>query len=218
MKITILSVCRSAFLFTFSSQTFAVDFRVNRPDDAGNGICNDQDGCTLRDAVLAASAAASDDTISFEFFLPNVTLTSQITINNAGTLSIDGRDADDLTIDGGAGTNRIFFVNGAEVTIQEVTLSGGNGAGAAVNVRGGGLVLESVVVKHNSASGAFAFGAIALEGTGVVIANSTISGNTDFTGCPAIYAVGGVSPNVRNTTVSGNSTTAAGLGAGALCV
>ncbi len=179
--------------------------------------------CSLRGAVSAANASPFPDSINFDAGITNITLTSQITVNNAGSLSINGPGANILTIDGGAGTNRIFSVDGAEVTIQGVTLSGGNGAGAAANLRGGGLVLESVVVQNNSGLGAFAFGAIALQGTGgvtagVVIRNSTISGNTNFTGCPAIYAVDGVSLNVTNTTVSGNSTTATGFGAGGICV
>ncbi len=227
MRITILSVFLLTFLFIFSGQTFAANFVVKNIGDGDyGGRCDSR--CTLRAAVNAANNSPTDDTISFDpvltFFRGTIVfLNTELMINNAGTLSINGPGAHVLAIDGSAGTDRIFNVNGATVTIQGVTLSGGNGPGAAVSVRGGGLTLESVVVQNNSGLGAFAFGAISLQGTGgvamnVVIANSTISGNTDFTGCPAIYADNAVSLNVTNTTVSGNSTTAAGFGAGAVCV
>jgi hypothetical protein len=202
------------FIYLTATQTFAVDFPVNQAGDAGDLTCDAT--CTLRDAVDDANAAASDDTISFAAGITNITLVnSQITINNAGTLSINGTGANVLTIDGGAGTNRIFFVDGATVTIQGVTLSGGNGSGAAVYARLGTLVLESVLVQNNP--GGFSFGAVRFEsGTNHRISNSTISNNTGGADCAAFYAQVAAALTVVNTTVSGNSTS--GSGTGAICI
>lgn len=141
MKVTTLMVCLLAFVFTFQAQTFAVDFSVNLTGDAGDFTCDAT--CTLRDAIDDANAAVTDDTISFAAGITNITLsTNQIDINNAGTLTINGSGANVLTIDGGAGMNRIFLVNSATVTIRGVTLTGGNGNGAAVRVNDGMLILE----------------------------------------------------------------------------
>ncbi len=220
MKITFLSVCLLAFLFTFSTQTFAVDFTVNQAGDAGDFTCDAT--CTLRDAVDDANAAATDDTISFAAGLTTITLTDQIVINNAGTLTITGAGANVLTIDGGAGANRIFRINGATVTIRGVTLSGGNagaanGAGAAILASGGGtVILEELVVQNNA--GGNEVGAVLISGgTNHRIANSTFSGNTGFGACAAFSATF-TSLTVVNTTVSGNSTAANNFGSAAICI
>jgi hypothetical protein len=207
------------FFLLFSitaTETFAIDFTVNQAGDAGDFTCDAT--CTLRDAVDDANALpATNDTISFAAGLTTITLINEIQINNAGTLTITGAGANVLTINGGAGINRIFNVNGATVTIRGVTLSGGNGNGAAVNASGGTLILEEVVVQNNA--GDSSVGAVYFTGgTNHRIANSTFSGNTGFRDCAAIYAFD-TSLTVVNTTVSGNSTAASrGFGTGAICI
>jgi hypothetical protein len=205
------------FFLLFSitaTETFAVDFTVNQAGDAGDFTCDAT--CTLRDAVNAANAAATDDTISFAAGITTITLTSEIQITIGGTLTITGPGANVLTIDGGAGTNRIFQTLSATATIRGVTLSGGNGSGAAVFAQFGTLILEEVVVQNNEGdnrNGAVFF----FTGRNHRIANSTFSGNTGFSGCAAIN-VDSTSLTVVNTTVSGNSTVANGFGTGAVCV
>jgi hypothetical protein len=123
-----------------------------------------------------------------------------------------------LTIDGGAGANRIFSGNGGTVTIRGVTLTGGNGFGAAVDTVGGTLVLEEVVVQNNVGT-SVSFGAVYIDGgTNHRIANSTIAGNMGFKDCPAILSTASIA--IVNTTISGNSTdaNAGGIGAGAVCL
>jgi hypothetical protein len=72
-----------------------------------------------------------------------------------------GPGANVLTIDGGAGTNRIFYTSEATVTISGVTLTGGNGTGAGGTLSGNGgaifayngsLTLDGVNVKGNDSS------------------------------------------------------------------
>ena len=215
MKLAILTLSVLALLFTFSTETFAVNFTVTRGDDRNGPTCQAGD-CSLREAANAASASPTDDTISFAG-VTVINLFFEISIGDYGTLSINGPGANILTINGeGApfGTNRIFYSGYANVTIQRLTLSNGNGNGAAVFADGGTVKLESVVVRNNRAISDRA--AIFFQGgTNHRIANSTISNNTGSS-CVAIRANGGTL-TVENTTVSGNSTVGDGY-AGAICV
>ncbi len=109
MKISILSVFILAFLFTFSTQTFAVDFTVNlttdQPDaNTADGICDIDlatagEQCSLRAAVEQANNLSSNDRVLFN--LPansTITLTAanngDILILNSGTLEIIGTGAE----------------------------------------------------------------------------------------------------------------------------
>lgn len=194
---------------------------VTRSDDRDNATCVAGD-CSLREAVKAANASATNDTISFAVGISTITLTNEIVITNTGTLSINGGGANVLTIDGGAGANRIFSTLTANVTITGVTLTGGNGAGAngsgfgnAIYVDGGTLVLESVVVRANvgtsKGSGAVFF---FRSGTNHRIANSTFSDNRDKS-CSGFRIDTGTLA-VINSTFSGNQATD-GVGGG-FCV
>ncbi len=221
MKTTILSVCLLAFLFIFSSPTFARDIYVNRLDDANFSNCVNQNGCDLRGAIALANNLPEDDTISFAVGGEGtVTLISEIVINNAGKLTINGlvtnASGGKITIDGGAGTNRIFRVEGATLLLQDLTLAGGNGEGAAIRANGGTVALSSVNVKDNAGDGGL--GAIYLSGgSNHEFFNVTIFNNTGFNDCAALY-VTNARLTVFNITVSGNSTVAAGLGTGAICM
>jgi len=204
------------FILIFAISAQSATYIVTRSDDR-NEICNSGVDCSMREAIKAANAVATDDTINFASDVTTVTLTDEISLHNAGTLTINGNGANVLTIDGGVGTNRIFFVSAAKVTIQGVTLSGGNGGAAAVYAFFGTTILEAVVVQNNVGGSGF-LGAVYFErGTNHRIANSTLSGNTGFRDCAAIYA-DNASLTVVNTTVSGNSTLASGVGTGAICI
>jgi len=226
MRVTILSVCFLAFLFTFSTQTFAVDFGVNFTSDQhdaniADGFCDIFTGvagaqCTLRAAVEQANALASNDRIFF--LLPNnstVTLTTanggEIQIEDNGTLQIIGMGANNLTIDGGAGTNRIFYINEATVTISGVTLTGGNGigqgangAGGAILAEGGSLTLDRVHVTGNSTPNGAGGGVLFFGGTHR-ISNSTFSANTALN-CGG-FDNEDSTLTVVNSTISGNTAT-----------
>ncbi len=218
MKITILSVFLLAILLTTAGQTFAANFVVNQFGEDSNGICDAY--CSLRDAIINANNSPSDDTISFDLSAYNgvnrITLNNELVINNAGKLTIDGAGVNGLTIDGGTGTNRIFRVEGAAFLVQNLTLTGGNGEGAAIRANGGTVQLTAVNVRDNAGDGSF--GAIFLSGgANHLLFSSAIYNNTGFNDCAAIY--GSNAPlTVYNITVSGNSTTAAGLGTGAVCM
>ncbi|MGI8639953.1 MAG: choice-of-anchor Q domain-containing protein [Pyrinomonadaceae bacterium] len=211
----------------------AATFTVNNNGDAvdvtaGNGVCETATGngvCTLRAAIGETNALASDDTITFAAGITTVTLTSGVEIqmdSPQGALTINGRGANIFTIDGGAGLNRIFFMNNALVTITDVALTGGNGVGTfnrfggAIYVVGGSLTLNSTVVRNNGASDIFFGGGIYYNGgTSHRIINSTFSGNTALQCGGFFFRVGNL--NMLNSTVSGNFATEIDLGFGGLC-
>ena len=216
------------FLLLFSiaaTETFAVDFTVNLTTDehdasTGDGICDIDtvtagEQCTLRAAVEQANALPSNDRVLFS--LPassTITLTTanggEIPIDNNGTLEIVGTGANNLTINGGAGTNRIFYTNGAVVTISGVTLTGGNGTGTssgnggAIYANGGTLTLDRVHITQNSAGAGFAGGGVFFSsGTNHRIINSTFSVN-QAPDCAGFYNFNGTL-TVVNSTISGNT-------------
>lgn len=219
------------FIFLFVGAARAVNFTVNNNADtsdvaAGNGICADTSGnCTLRAAIEEANMLAGDDTINFAASLANQTITLttgvEIPINGLnGTLQINGPGADKLTIDGGAGSNRIFSALNAVVTVTGVKLKGGGSSGGvgpdggAIFANGGTIVLSAVLVQNNNAQ--TAGGGIYLSGgANHRILDSTISGNSAFGG-GGLYLTNGGTLFVANTTISGNSSTgqAAGVSIG----
>ncbi len=178
--------------------------------------------CSFREAINAANAAPSHDTIQFAAGITRITLTidREIEISNSGTLTIAGPGANVLTIDGGAGINRIFYTNFATATIAGVTLTGGGGfgpinsfAGGAIFARGGSLTLDGVHVTGNSAPHGSGGGALFIgEGSSHRIINSTFSGNTS-SNC-AGFRINDGTLSVVNSTISGNTATSIG---GGLC-
>lgn len=141
--------------------------------NTADGICaTAANVCTLRAAVEQANVLPSNDVIEIKLGTnPTITLTSgtEIVIGNNGTLQINGGGG--LKIDGGTGQNRIFYSDGATVTIVIMTLQGGNGAGAinsgyggAIFANGGSLTLGDVQVWGNSAT---------ISGGGIYFLNGT---------------------------------------------
>jgi CSLREA domain-containing protein len=145
--------------------SFTVNTLADTPDAApGNGTCADSGGlCTLRAAIQEANALAGNDTINFSVMgtinltgaLP--TLTTNMTINGPGSsLLTVRRDT--------GGDYRIFFVNGALVSISGLTVtngrtpdgtpsstsSGGWSANGGGILNGGDLILRDVVVTANN--------------------------------------------------------------------
>ncbi len=228
-----------AFLFTFSTQTFAVDFTVNLTTDqhdanTADGVCDIDlatagEQCSLRAAVEQANNLPSNDRVLFS--LPaNSTITlmtangGEIAITNNGTLEIIETATSNLRISGN-NTSRVFFVNiGANLTINGVTITNGNGTGttdARFNGSGGGIynyfgtvTLTNSTVSGNTAnvingSGGGGGGIYNTSGT-VTLTNSTVSGNTaNFGG--GIFNPGGTM-TLTNSMVSGNTANLRGGG------
>ncbi len=210
----------AAMIFTGSFLAKSATFTVTRTDDR-NEICNSGVDCSLREAVAAARTTpnAGVNIVNFSPGLSLITLTNEIEIvAPVSPVEIRGPGANLLTIDGGAGTNRIFSTlsnNFGSFTISGLTLTGGNGVGnnrsgfgGAIHIDGGTMLLDGVNITGNSTSSA---GGGVLIGNGTLrIINSTISANTAFN-CGGASGSGS-QMTIVNSTISGN--TASQLGGG----
>ncbi|HMQ05498.1 MAG TPA: choice-of-anchor Q domain-containing protein [Pyrinomonadaceae bacterium] len=147
---------------------------VNSTLDAGDANLNDGmcdidlsvpgEQCTLRAAVQIANARSANDTIAFDLHLAGsaITLTSatEILINNNGAIAIRGLGPDRLTIDGGPGSNRLFYLNNATASLSGLTLTGGNGTGlnnlpgGAIYAQLGSLTIDNAKIMGNSSNSA----------------------------------------------------------------
>lgn len=158
-------------------------FTVTKTADTNDNAC-DAD-CSLREAILAATAAASlDNTIVFNPIsfnsLQTITLTNgELSIaQNKGTLFINGKGTNLLTISGN-NQSRVFFINaGAAVAISNLTVTGGraetNNGGGIYNSLGI-LTLKNVSVSNNSSNNG---GGIKNSSDTLSVINSLISGNS----------------------------------------
>jgi hypothetical protein len=215
------------FILIFASSVHAVTFTVTRSDDR-NAVCLSAVDCSLREAVNAANISPTNDVINFAGNLTYITFTSgntgDITIMNNGSLTVSGPGANILTIDGGAGTNRIFYTERATVIISGVTLTGGNGTGTSANTgpggaifaEGGSLTLSGVILTGNTTTldgGAVYFYGGAMRGNHHII-NSTFFNNS-ANNCGALFNAPDSFLTVVNSTISGN--TAIGAAGGGLC-
>ncbi|MGH9948038.1 MAG: beta strand repeat-containing protein [Pyrinomonadaceae bacterium] len=196
--------------------TLVVD---NITDNIALNQCTNAAGdCSLRGAN---SVALDGDTVVFEPGLFGGTQTIVLggtEIEILQDITITGTGADRLTIDGGPGTNRIFFIDGPTVTLSGMTLTGGNGNGSGTPDRGGAiaaanalLTLDSMNISGNSTVSES--GGIDALNTTLVISRSTISGNSSGS-CGGLTASGG-SLSISNSTVSGNTATV--VNGGGIC-
>ncbi len=152
----------------------AETFIVTTTADTDDGAC-DAD-CSLREALAAANAGSSLDTILFADALAGETLT--LTLGQLGIskpLVLDGSGLD-ITVSGN-GVSRVLQVSTRErVEIVGLTLADGftDGPGGGVYATGGSrLTLREVTVRDNTAQDGGGISA----GTGLTVIASTISGN-----------------------------------------
>ena len=141
--------------------------------DDTNGTCELADAITAANtdtATNGCTAGSGADTISLGV---NITLsaelpdiTSEITIEGAN-YDIDGNDE-----------YQIFYVDGGDLTLNNITLTGGDGGsfGGAIDTDGGSLTVTNSRLEDNEAG--LLGGAIATDNTNVIIRNSVFVGNT----------------------------------------
>ena len=165
-------------------------------------------GVSLREAV---KYSPSGTLITFDPALNGQTCTlstsNEIVVTKNLTLDASSLSAG-LTIDGGAGTNRIFTVNsGQSLTLRSLTLTGGNGAGAMKTGNGGAifnndgtLTLTECTLYGNSAAYG---GAIFFNFGSLTLTQCTFSGNSAQSFGGAIY--NGDTLKLTQCTLSGNS-------------
>jgi CSLREA domain-containing protein len=171
MKKIIIFICLVFFLM-LSNMGQAAAFTVTKTADTNDGTC-DAD-CSLREAIIAANAAAGADVIT----LPAGTYILSGELDIRDDLTINGVGSSTTIIDGG-GLDRVFILSGPvpfSVAIQYVTIQNGfapGGGGGIVLSAEADLSLDRVVIRDNTASNA---GGILNFGT-LSVANSTFSGN-----------------------------------------
>lgn len=178
-------------------------FTVTTTADTGAG--------SLRQALTDAAAYAGANTITFSNGLSGgtITLSTEIIVGDTAGVTVDASAlAGGITIDGGAGTNRLFSISsGANVTLTALNLTGGDASGASNNGLGGAvqnagtLVMNRCTLYGNSAplgSG----GAIYSTGT-LTLTQCTISGNSVENLGGGLYASGTVS--LSHVSIANNS-------------
>lgn len=188
-------------------------FIVDRFDDS-NGACDPGD-CSLREALLAAEADASDPhTVIVPAGLHTLSIPPAMNGDlSTGTLEIIAFDVEIVAPDGAIvdaqGIDRVFrFFNSESSRLANLTITGGRtgGVGGGVYVEASNVALEAVEITANEA---FSGAGLGVELGVVTLDRSTISDNVcEQSGGGAF--VFGVSQTrvgrleVRNSTISGN--------------
>lgn len=204
--------------------SFAADFQVNQLDDSGDGVCDAT--CTLRDAVISANGAATNDSISFSYVVFNSGATisvtgAEIVIANNGSLSINGIGSDKITVNG-MGNARIFTVSpGAVVNIKGLGFRNGNGAGATNTGRGGAiyntggmLTLRDSFLFVNSATNGGALNTATSGTTNIINCEFFLNSSTGSGG--ALQNFSGSFTNIYDSTFRNNTSNSTIVGGGAM--
>ena len=173
----------------------AMPCTVQNSNDSGPGSLRTcLDGFTGGTIDFAASA---NGTITLLSDLPQVTLTSSLTITGNGA---------DSTIINGNSLGGLYFTGSFPVAVSSLSIQNTSaGTGGAVYAKGGDVTVTNSTFSGNTAT--YSGGAILAFGGDVTVTNSTFSGNTATTlDGGAVYAKGG-DVTVTNSTFSGNTAT-----------
>jgi CSLREA domain-containing protein len=217
-----------SFISVLAGSSWAATFTVTKIEDTNDGVCDTD--CSLREAVEAANAAATDDVIVFDpnvFSTPRTIILSgtEIAITGNGSFRLEGPGASLLTISGNNASGVLSIGSSGTAEIDGVTISDGNlpeGYGAGITNRGNLTLSNSIVTRNSSywgGGGIHSYGRLQVIdsvlsentsgwGGGILndgllsIERSTISGNSAVWG-------GGIANfanmTVVNSTISGNS-------------
>ena len=130
----------------------AAGFIVNTTADHDDGTCASAPAdCTVREAINAANAASSDDTISFSVDGTFVLSSALPALANNGKLTIQGNGAANTVIDGNHAVQPFQVSSGATVTINGVTIRYGTAADGGGIDNAGTLTLNNSTISGNSA-------------------------------------------------------------------
>jgi hypothetical protein len=187
------------------TRAHAASFTVSTLNDDGAG--------SLRQAIIAANAAPTTDTVTFSLSgtitlvttLPHITDTAGLTLDGSGqTLTIRGdHKVPVLQVETGATLNLNLL------TIADGKTTSGSDGGGIIN-NAGTLIVTNSTFSGNSAD-RFGGGIFNNDGT-ATITNSTFSGNSAAQGGGIFNYLGTL--NVMNSTFTLNTSTDAGGGIG----
>ena len=202
IRLAIIALCLVA-----AGTSSAATFVVTKLSDTNDGVC-DAD-CSLREAVAAANAAATDDIIDFHstvFGGPRTIVldNGEIVIETAGGLTINGTGVENLRITSLLSDVRHFEIVGeGSVVINKMTIYGRDnlGLGGGIENDSAQLTLNEVVLTNNSAQHG---GAIFNLGGTVRINDSLIHTNSTIASGGAIQNFGG-DLYITNSTITKNS-------------
>jgi hypothetical protein len=217
MKLSILSVCLLAFLFTFSTQTFATTFIVNLTTDQfdffiGDGTCDvDQvtagSQCTLRAAIQEINQTSALDVDNINFAIAGTglqtiqlnnglpTITKPVVIDgysqpgaSPNTLPIGNNAVFSIEIRQNGSVVRTFVISGGSSTLRGLLLNQGTA--------GGSLFGEASMVTFITNGGNHIEGCwFGLNPDGTATSSRIDTGILDLS---SGNVVGGLSPSVRN--------------------
>jgi CSLREA domain-containing protein len=197
-------------------------FNITKTADTADGAC-DRD-CSLREAVVAANAAAGADVVllpsgNYLLVLGEVALTDDLTVLGAGAASslIDAgslsrgfrvgasvrAELRDLRVHRGAGANGGGILNEGILTVTRCaitnSLASDQGGGIASS---GTLTVTASLLRSNQAKRG---GGVSANGGAATLTNVTLTFNqaTDFGG--GLYAFADTAVTVNNATLTGNS-------------
>jgi len=198
-----------AFSVLISCALHAATYTVTNTNNSGSG--------SLRDALSQAAGNSGADTINFDPSLSGATITlaSPISVGDANGVTVDGSSlTQPVIIDGGTGSNRLFF-NGptSTLTLNALTLTGGDGDGTnnpglgGAIYNGGTLSLTACYLHDNTATGNG--GAINNTGT-LTLSRCTLASNSTTSSGGAVNNNG--SFTATNCTFYSNIASSAGGG------
>jgi hypothetical protein len=194
LALVVLAALGASMLLLLASRAQAADFVVTNTANSGAG--------SLPQAISDANANAGADTISFQAGLSGtITLASTLDVTDSAELTIDGESAN-ITISGG-GSVRVFFVDGGDLTLNNLTVADGSSSLGGGIVNQGTLTVTNSTFSGNSADGSGGGIYNASNGT-LTVTNSTFSDNSANTGGGIYNNVDGML-TVTNSTFSGNS-------------
>ncbi|MBE2272335.1 MAG: hypothetical protein IAE80_29135, partial [Anaerolinea sp.] len=187
---------------------YAASFVVTNLNDSGDG--------SLRQAVLDANAASTDDIITFAVN-GTITLTSgQLVLANNGSLEIVGNGAANTIISGNNASRVFGLTNGAVVTLNRLTVTNGTADSGGGIFSNGALTIINSTLSANTSLFDGGGGGIFNNGGTLTVTNSIFSGNhasgSDAANGGGINNNNGGTLTVSNTTFSGNTAGSSGGG------
>lgn len=168
---------------------------------------NDQGAGSLRQAIIAANANTSSDTITFAASLSGIIQLDEVLPEMSTNMKLQGPGADVLTVRRNTGGDyRIFRIgSNATVTVHGLTIA--NGKASTVSGAGifnfGTLTVSNSIITGNIADGSGGGIYNADEGT-LTVSNSIITGNTAHFNGGGIYNADEGRLMVIESTISGN--------------
>jgi len=177
-------------------------FMVSTVDDSGTG--------SLRQAVLDANANPGQDTIVFDsttFAASQIITLTTGELGVMGSVIINGPGASLVTVSGN-NTSRVFKLFSAYPAMQSTTITGltiSNASGHGILNDYNNLTIDACVISNNHVSSPGGGGIRVLNGGSLTLRNSLVTGNTSTVAGGGIYLTSFGSFLVENSAITNNT-------------